>query len=118
MGEVTDYIASLNGADREAIERVDARVRELVPDVTEGRSYGMPALLYRGKPLISALAKAKHLAVYPYSGTVVAAVADDLTDFSFSSGTIRFSADHPLPDRILTAVILRRRDEIDAKLAV
>ena len=49
MGEVTAYIGTIEGVDRDALERVYAIARGIVPEAEEGTSYGMPALLYRGK---------------------------------------------------------------------
>jgi uncharacterized protein YdhG (YjbR/CyaY superfamily) len=63
------------------------------------------------------MATAKHLALYPHSGSVVALVAGELSDFSLSAGTIRFDVDQPIPDAVLDRVILARRDEIDAPKA-
>ena len=48
MGEVSAYLSTLDGADRDALERVYAIAREVVPEAEEGTSYGMAALLYRG----------------------------------------------------------------------
>lgn len=116
MGTVTDYLATLEPPRRAAMARVVARARALVPDLVEGTSYGMPALLYRGKPLLSAMSTATHLAIYPFSGSVVARVAADLAGFSLSTGTIRFQPDTPLPDDVLDRVVLLRRDEIHEQL--
>jgi uncharacterized protein YdhG (YjbR/CyaY superfamily) len=113
MGEVTDYVASLTGAQHYAVARVFDRARTLVPDAEEGRSYGMPALLHRGKALLAVVVRRSHIAVYPYSGSVVAGLAAELAAFSTSSGTIRFQVDAPLPDELVDAIVLARRDQID-----
>lgn len=44
---------------------------------------------------------------------MVSAVADELAGYSWSKGTIRFTADHPLPDRLVDRIATLRRDEID-----
>ena len=53
MGTVDDYLAGLDPADSEQIAGIYAVAREVVPDATQGTGYGMPALLYSGRPLIS-----------------------------------------------------------------
>jgi len=113
MGEVTDYVASLDGHDREAVQHVYDRARALVPGAEEGVGYGMAALRYRGKALIAVQAAKGHLGLYPFSPEAVAAVASDLAGFSLSKGTIRFSADRPVPDDVLDRLILTRREQID-----
>ena len=113
MTEVDDYLAGLDEPARTVLAGVYAQARAIVPDVEQGRSYGMPALTYCGKPLISAIETKRHLSLFPFSGKVVAAVAPDLEGYDLSKGTIRFSAEHPLPDAVVTRVVELRRAEID-----
>jgi uncharacterized protein YdhG (YjbR/CyaY superfamily) len=115
VGEVTAYLGSIQGADRAALERVYAIARGLVPEAEEGTSYGMPALLYRGKGLIATLQTRRFLSLYPYSGVVVASVSDALSGFETTSGSIHYSAEHPLPDEVVRRIVGERRAEIDAK---
>jgi len=116
MGTVTEYLAGIDEPDRSTLARVVAVAREVVPGAEEGTSYGMPALLYRGKALLSAMASAKHLAVYPFSPAAVSAVEPRLDGWSHAKGTIRFAADHPLPDEVVRDLVARRVEEIDAQL--
>jgi hypothetical protein len=53
MGEVTDYIAGLDEPARSLLERYRERAVTVVPEAQEGTSYGMAALRYRDRPLIS-----------------------------------------------------------------
>ncbi|WP_246846324.1 iron chaperone [Humibacter ginsenosidimutans] len=116
MGEVTDYYETLPGDVRGLFDGIRRRALELLPDLTEGRSYGMPALLYRGKGLLSTMQAKTHLAYYPYSGAVVSAVADDLSGYSLARGTVRFSVGKPIPPQIVDRMILARAAEIDARM--
>lgn len=114
MDELTTYIAGLDGPVRDAVEHVRARALHLVPEAEEGMSYGMAALRYRGSPLVSARATARHIGLYPFSPPAIEALAPELAGFSTSKGTVRFTPEHPLPDDVLDRIILFRRDEIDA----
>jgi uncharacterized protein YdhG (YjbR/CyaY superfamily) len=114
MGELSEYIAELEGPERDLIERIRARAVSLVPDATEGMSYGMPALRYRDSPLVGVMSAKGHIGLYPFSPEVVDAVSGELDGYSWSKGTIRFTPEHPLPYSLVDRVILLRRDEIDA----
>ena len=118
MGEVGSYLSTIDGADHDALERVIAIAREVVPDAQEGTSYAMPALLYRDKGLLATVRTKKFLSLYPYSGAVIASVLDALSDFETTSGSIHYSADHPLPDALVRRIVTARRAEIDAKARV
>ncbi len=114
VSPVDEYLQDLPPARRAALERVRSVVRESVPDVEEGRSYGMPAFRYRGRPLLAFAAARRHLGLYPCSGWVVDQMREDLRDFSLSSGAIRFTEDHPLPDAAVRRMLALRRQEIEA----
>lgn len=116
MGEVDEYLGGLEEPARGILSGIAAHARELVPAAEDGMSYGMAALLYRGRPLMSLVERKRHLALYPFSGRVVSAVAADLGGFSLSSGAIRFSAEQPLPAEVVRRIVELRRAEIDAAL--
>jgi uncharacterized protein YdhG (YjbR/CyaY superfamily) len=110
-----DYLGGLPQEQREALAGVRAVVERVVPDAEEGVSYGMPAYLHAGRPLLGLRAAKKHLSVFPFSPAAVEAVEERLEGFSLSKGTIRFTADRLVPEEVLEDLILARRDEIDAK---
>lgn len=114
MGTVDAYLDSLDPGDRAVIAHVYDVARSVVGDAGQGKGYGMPALTYRGKPLLSVMRARKHIGLYPFSGSVVESVADDVAGFDFAKGTIRFQPDHPLPDDVLRRLVEARRAEIDA----
>jgi len=118
MGTVDEYLESLDPADRGAVSHVYDVVRATVPDTEQGKSYGMPALLHRGKALIAVMRTRKHIAIYPFSGRVPEAVAADLPEderaaFDYDKGTIRFRLENPLPDDTVRAIVAERMAEID-----
>ena len=113
MGTIDDYLEQLDPADRAVVEHVYDVVRETVPDLEQGKSYGMPALLYRGKALISVMRTKKHFGVYPYSGRVPAIVAESVKNLNYDKGTIRFQPEQPLSDDTVRAIVAARVAEID-----
>lgn len=113
MGTVDDYLEQLDPADRAVIGHLYDVVRAALPDVEQGTSYGMPALLYRGKALISVMRTRKHIGVYPYSGRVPAVVAESFGELDYDKGTIRFQPAQPLPDAAIRAIVAARAEEID-----
>jgi uncharacterized protein YdhG (YjbR/CyaY superfamily) len=116
MGTVDDYLSEQQPGDRSVIERVYAVAREVAPDAEQGKGYGMPALVYRGKPLISVMRAKKHIGIYPFSPDAVAAVAAEVEaveDSGLDKGTIRFQPEHPLPDDVVRALVRHRLEQIE-----
>ncbi len=107
-----DYLAALPPDQRVALEALRAVIRNAAPAATEGIAYGMPAYKHHGKPLVYFGAAKSHLALY---GNNARFVAHDprLADFSVSKGTIRFTAERPLPADMVQAIIAARQAEID-----
>jgi uncharacterized protein YdhG (YjbR/CyaY superfamily) len=114
MGEVSEYVDGLDEPARSTIGAIYRVARETVPDAVEGVGYGMPALRYREKPLLSIMQAKAHLGLYPFSPAVIESVADRLGGFDRAKGTIRFTPEHPLPDDVVADLVRLRRDEIDA----
>jgi len=113
VGAVSDYLATLDPADRAAFARVRDLALAEAPEATEGTSYGMAALLLGGRPLLGMRAAKGHLSVFPFSPEVVAAVAGRLAGSALSKGTVRFTAADPLPEDVLRDLVRLRRAEIE-----
>ncbi|MBG6225281.1 uncharacterized protein YdhG (YjbR/CyaY superfamily) [Arthrobacter sp. CAN_A2] len=112
MGSVDDALAALEEPARECLRTVVATARGARPDAVDGVSYGMPALILAGRPLLAVAATARHLSLYPFSPRVIDAVEPRLEGFSRSKGTIRFTADHPLPEGLVREIVRLRSLEI------
>jgi uncharacterized protein YdhG (YjbR/CyaY superfamily) len=112
MGEIDDYLAGLEERQRRALDRVRDIAQRVAPEASQGKSYGMPALRIAGKPLLGFHVTKQHLSLHPFSPAVVAAVADDLEGFSLSKGTIRFTPETPVPERVIKRVVRLRLAEI------
>jgi uncharacterized protein YdhG (YjbR/CyaY superfamily) len=112
MSIVDDAIAEVPSPSREVLQHVIDIARRLAPDAEDGMSYGMPALRVAGKPYVSVVAAAKHLSLFPFSPAAIDAVRDDLEGYSLSKGTVRFTAEHPLPDDVVERLLRARLAEI------
>ena len=112
MSAIDDYLATVTPAQKAALERVRTIVADAAPGAEEGKSYGMPAFRYGGRPLIGFTASKAHLSVHPFSPAVVEAVSDELTAFELSKGTIRFSPEAPIPEHVIRELVARRLQEL------
>lgn len=114
------YLEGLDPEDRAVVSRAYGVAGSVVAEAgvgaTQGRSYGMPALMYQGKPVLSVMRAKKHVGVYPYSGAVIAELFDVLDGVDHSSGAVRFPLGAPVPERVLRALVACRMAEIDARL--
>jgi uncharacterized protein YdhG (YjbR/CyaY superfamily) len=114
MSAMDEYLDGLAPDQKAALVRVREIVAELVPDAEEGKSYGMPAFIYAGRPLLGFRAAQKHLSIFPFSPAAIEAVSDRLDGFDLAKGTIHFSPDHPVPRAVLADMLRLRAREITA----
>ena len=102
----------VSAADAAIIAHTYDIAREVVPDAEQGLGYGMPALVYRGKSLLSVMRAKKHFGVYPFSPAAINDIRELLEDVDHAKGTIRFT--EPLPDDTVRALVAARKAQIDA----
>ena len=115
LSTIDDYLAGLPAAQRAALARVRALVGDLAPGAEGGRSYGVPAFIYAGRPLLGLSAAKSHLSVFPFSPAAIDAVRERLDGYNLGKGTIRFSPDRPVSDDVLADLVRARKQEITAK---
>jgi uncharacterized protein YdhG (YjbR/CyaY superfamily) len=114
-GSVDAYLAALPSDQREALSTLRVRLRGLLPDHLETMSYAMPGLRQpglKGKMVIGYAAFARHLGLYPHSGTVIPRI--DCAPFKTSKSGVLFTPDRPLPDALLQRIITTRQAELAA----
>jgi uncharacterized protein YdhG (YjbR/CyaY superfamily) len=112
VAEIDDYFRDLDADTRAALEHIRRLALETVPEAEQGKSYGMAALKYMGKPLLGFAAAKRHLSIFPFSSHVIDAVRDRLPGFELSKGTIRFTSERPVPDDVVREVVFLRAEEI------
>ncbi|MDQ3431983.1 MAG: DUF1801 domain-containing protein [Actinomycetota bacterium] len=110
-----EYLSGLPEDERQALAAIIDHVSAVAPEATEGRSYGVPAFRYKGKPLLGLAASKDHLSLYPFSPSVLEAVKAQLAGYGVSKGTVRFTADRPVPGHVLTELVRERMRQIDGE---
>lgn len=109
---VDAYIAALPPDQRDALTDLRARLNTLLPDHIEVMSYAMPGFRQpgpKGKMVAGYAAFAKHLGLYPHSGSVIPRI--DCSPFKTSKSGVLFTPDRPLPDALLRQIIETRQAE-------
>lgn len=101
------YLKGLDADKRAALQKLRRDIHAAAKGAEECISYGIPAFRLGGKWLVAMGAAAKHCAFYP-GAHPIAACRRDLGKYSLSKGTIRFSADAPLPATLVRRLVRAR----------
>ena len=116
MPVVDEYLDKQASASQKAVlEHIRKLIHQLVPDVEEKISYGIPCFNYKGTYLIYFAAFKKHMSLYPVTDDMIKDLGDKLAEFRAGRGTLRFTEDKPIPDALLKKIILYRRGSTDTK---
>ena len=113
MGTIDEYLTTLDPADTEVVGHAYDVARRVVPEAEQGLGYGMPALTYKGKSLLSVMRTKQHFGIYPFSARVVETSEDLLEGVDHAKGSIRCAPGSFLSDEALAELVSRRKNEID-----
>jgi len=103
---IDDYLARVpSAAFRSELERIRGIVRDMVPDAEEVISYGVPTMK-RGGAIVHFAAFKSHCSLF--AGYTVGDFAEELRGYRTSTGTIRFTPDHPLPEDLVRRIVQAR----------
>jgi uncharacterized protein YdhG (YjbR/CyaY superfamily) len=108
--DIDDYLSRLSDDKRRALEKLRKDIKAAAPRVEECISYQVPAFRLDGKMLVWFAAAAKHCSLFP-GAYPIKACARDLKKYSTSTGTVRFSADAPLPATLVRKLVKARMSE-------
>ena len=110
--EVDAYLQGVPEPQRSTLAQVRAALEALLPDAEQMITYGSPTFKVGGKGVAGFAAFARHCSYLPMSGSVTAALADELAEYETSKGSVKFPVDEPLPEPILRALVDTRLAEL------
>jgi uncharacterized protein YdhG (YjbR/CyaY superfamily) len=110
--EVDAYLRGLEEPKRRTLEELRRTILEIVPDAEQVISYRMPAFRVDGKTVAGFAAFKNHLSYFPFSGSVLSRLADELAAYTGTKGALHFPIDEPLPKALVAKLIATRLEEI------
>jgi uncharacterized protein YdhG (YjbR/CyaY superfamily) len=108
---VESYLAAQPHEARQAIERLRAIVRKLVPEAHEAISYRILAYKLGGRILLYIAGWKEHVAIYPVTPGLDEALGERLAPYRSGKGTLRFPLSQPLPIKLIENIVRVRVEE-------
>ena len=112
---VEEYLAGLPEAPRTALEQLRNTIKAAVPEATEAITYNMPTFKLDGRFLVSYAAFKNHCSLFPWNDAMVEEFGDELEPYLSGKGTLRFTADAPMPAALLKKIVKARVEEHEAQ---
>src|SRR5262245_15328186 len=108
---IDGYIAAQPEAARPALEAVRAAIRRGMPRAVESIAYGMPAYSLDGKRVLYFAGWKAHIAVYPTSRAMEAALGDALAPYRAAKDSLHFKLTQPPPVGLIERIAAFRAEE-------
>ncbi len=109
---VDEYLDSAPEPHRSTLVELRATLRQILPDADEALSYGVPAFKVKGKAVAGYAHFKNHCSYFPHSGSVFPELADELTGYRWSKGTLQFPVDRPLPMPLVRRLVEVRLEHL------
>ena len=111
--QVDRYLTALDEPKRSTLDVLRRTILDIVPEVEQCISYGVPAFRLQGKVIAGFAAFKNHLSYLPHSGSVFRELGDAISHYKTSSGALRFPVDRPLSKALVRKLIaIRKRQAI------
>lgn len=108
---IDDYISSFPAEVQRKLWAIYKTIKDEVPTGTDTISYGMPAIIYKGKKLVYFAAMKQHLGFYP-TPSGVAAFPEEIAAYQHSKGAIQFPLDQEPPLELIAKITRFRVAEV------
>ncbi len=117
MSVIDEYLRSVDQPQRTELERIRRLVKQLVPDAEEVIAYGMPVFKFNKKYLIGFAPFKDHMSLFPGPESI-AHLKDELnkSKLKLSKGTIQFTLDNPISDKLIEKIVKDRLKDIKKQL--
>jgi len=113
---VDAYLATVPADRRAALERLRRAIHAAAPGAEECLSYNMPAFRVDGEVVAGFLATAKGCSYFPFSGHVLATLAEEVAGYGGTRGSLHFSPAKGLPAALVRKLVRARRAEAKEKV--
>jgi uncharacterized protein YdhG (YjbR/CyaY superfamily) len=114
INPVDDYLNGLPDQEYLVLENIRQIIKFLVPDAEETISYKVPSYKFKGM-LVGFGASKNHCSFFVMSSTLLNDFKEEVKDFDTSTGTIRFTPEKPIPNELITRLVMTRVAENEAK---
>jgi len=102
---IDDYLCQVPADSRAALQRMRKLITTAAPHAQEGIAYGFPTFR-QGRMRLNIAAFKDHCSFFGWA-RVRPDFSDEITPFETGRGTLRFTADRPLPAALVTRMVKR-----------
>ena len=107
------YLATQPVVQRDALQRLRTQIGRVLPDAEETISYGLPAFSRNGRAVVWFAGWKAHCSIYPLTDSFLQAHAAELGTYRRTKGSLHFTPDAPLPEKLVESLVRARLADLD-----
>jgi len=112
VAQIRAYLAAQPPRARRALWAIRRTIKAAAPDAVEHFSYRIPGFRLDNEIFLWYAGFAAHVSIYPLTGATRRAIADVISRYHTSKGTIRFPLEKPVPVALVRRIALARAAEV------
>jgi uncharacterized protein YdhG (YjbR/CyaY superfamily) len=109
---IDEYLATVRGEKRKALDKLRATIRSIVPEAEECISYRIPAFRLRGKVVAGFCVRSEGCSYFPFSGRTLRTLAEEIAGYEHTKSSLHFDADAGLPTALVRKLLKARIAEM------
>lgn len=113
MTVIDDYLKNVPAGQRKLLEELRKEMLKLLPGCEEAISYGLPCFKVDGKVIGGFAANKTFCSYYPFAGTTLRALKDELANYSQTMSALHFTEQQPLTKKIIKLLVQTKLREIE-----
>lgn len=112
MTVIDDYLKGVPAGQRKLLEELRKEMLKLLPGCEEAISYGLPCFKVDGKVVGGFAANKNFCSYYPFAGTTLRALKEELSGYSQTLSALHFTEEKPLTKKIIKLLVQTKLREI------
>ena len=105
---IDEYLATVKGEKRAALDKLRKTIRAIIPKAEECISYRIPAFRLDGKIVAGFAATARGCSYFPFSGSTLRSLADEVEGYDGTKSSLHFDPAEPLPVTLVRKLVKTR----------
>lgn len=112
MTVIDDYLKKVPADKRKLLEDLRQEMRKLLPNAEDAISYGLPCFKVDGKVVGGFAANKNFCSYYPFAGTTLGLLKNELAEYSQTLSALHFTAEQPLTKRVVRLLVKTKLQQI------
>jgi uncharacterized protein YdhG (YjbR/CyaY superfamily) len=109
--DIDAYLDALDEPKRTTLRKLRETILRIIPDAEQCISYRIPAFRVGGQVVAGFAAFSTHCSYFPFSGSVLGELSDDLSAYAQTKSALHFPIDAPLTAQLVERLIAVRMDK-------